>query len=134
MATGIEVVLGVVRDKAFGPLVMIGAGGVATDVWDDRAFLVPPFHESDAMRVLRSLRLWPLLAGFRGAPPAASADVAQLAARLGRLAVDVPEVAEIDINPVLVGPQQCVIVDAKVRLAPAAATSTDLPSQLRHPG
>ena len=106
MATGIELVLGVVRDKAFGPLVMIGAGGVATDVWDDRAFLVPPFHESDAMRVLRSLRLWPLLAGFRGAPPAASADVAQLAARLGRLAVDVPEVAEIDINPVLVGPQQ----------------------------
>jgi acyl-CoA synthetase (NDP forming)/GNAT superfamily N-acetyltransferase len=134
MAAGVEVVLGVVRDKAFGPLVMVGAGGVATDVWDDRAFLVPPFHESDAMRVLRSLRLWPLLAGFRGAPPAASSDVAQLAARLGRLAVDVPEVAEIDINPVLVGPQQCVIVDAKVRLAPAAATSTDLPSQLRHPG
>jgi acyl-CoA synthetase (NDP forming)/GNAT superfamily N-acetyltransferase len=133
MATGVELVLGVVRDPAFGPLVMIGAGGVATDVWDDRAFLLPPFHESDAMRVLRSLRLWPLLAGFRGAPPAASVEIAQLAARLGRLAIDVPEVAEIDINPVLVGPEGSVIVDAKVRLAHAEASSTDLPSQLRRP-
>ncbi len=131
MATGVELVLGVVRDPSFGPLVMIGAGGVATDVWNDRAFLVPPFHESDAMRVLQSLRLWPLLAGFRGASPAASAGVAQLAARLGRLAVDVPEVAEIDLNPVIVDAERCVIVDAKVRLAHAESSSTDLPSQLR---
>jgi acyl-CoA synthetase (NDP forming)/GNAT superfamily N-acetyltransferase len=132
MASGVEIALGVVRDAAFGPLVMIGAGGVATDVWDDRSFLLPPFAESDALRVLRSLRLWPLLAGFRGAPPAASADVARLAVRLGRLAVDVPEVAEIDLNPVMVGPDECVVVDAKLRLAPADV-SLDLPSQLRRP-
>jgi hypothetical protein len=130
MADGVELALGVVRDPAFGPLVMVGAGGVSTDVWDDRAFRVPPFHESDAMR----LRLWPLLAGFRGAPAAACADVARPAVSLGRLAVDVPEVAEIDINPVVVGPQHGVIVDAKVRLAHAGASSTDLPRQLRHSG
>ncbi|MCX6399299.1 MAG: GNAT family N-acetyltransferase [Propionibacteriales bacterium] len=133
MATGVELVLGVVRDPAFGPLVMVGAGGVATDVWDDRAFLVPPFAESEARRVLRSLRLWPLLAGFRGAPATAVGEVAQLAVRLGRLAVDVPEVAEIDLNPVMAGPQGCVVVDAKVRLAGAGAESTDLPRQLRRP-
>lgn len=134
MASGVELVLGVVRDPAFGPLVMVGAGGVATDVWDDRAFLVPPFSESEALRVLRSLRLWPLLAGFRGAPPAATGEVAQLVVRLGRLAVDVTEVAEIDLNPVMAGPQGYVVVDAKVRLAGGGQDPTDLPRQLRRPG
>lgn len=134
METGVELVLGVVRDPAFGPLVMLGAGGVATDVLDDRAFLVPPFAASEASRVLRSLRLWPLLAGFRGAPAAASGEIAELAARLGQLAVDVPEVAEIDLNPVMAGPWGCVVVDAKVRLAGAGEGATDLPRQLRRPG
>lgn len=133
MATGVELVLGLVRDPAFGPLVMLGAGGVATDVWDDRAFLVPPFAESEALQVLRSLRLWPLLAGYRGAPAAATSEIAQLAAQLGRLAVDVPEVAELDLNPVMAGPQGCVVVDAKLRLADIGGDATDPPRQLRRP-
>jgi len=132
MMSGVELAFGVVRDPAFGPMVMLAAGGIAVDAWDDRAFLLPPFHESDAMRVLRSLRIWPLLDGFRGAPPAAAREAASLAARLGRLALDVPELAEVDLNPVMVGPQSCVVVDAKVRLASAPDTPTDLPSQLRH--
>lgn len=131
MVAGVELAFGVVRDASFGPLVMIAAGGVAVDALDDRAFLLPPFHDSDAMRVLRSLRIWPLLDGFRGAAPAATWDAARLAARLGRLAVDVPELAEVDLNPVMVGPQSCAVVDAKVRLAPAPDTATDLPRQLR---
>lgn len=134
MEQGVEVVLGVVRDPAFGPLVMMGAGGVATDLWDDRSFLVPPFHESDVMRVLRTLRVWPLLAGFRGAAPVASDDLAHLAVQLGRLSVDVPEVAEIDLNPVLVGTEGCAVVDAKLRLADAGPGPVDRPSQLRRPG
>jgi acyl-CoA synthetase (NDP forming) len=132
MVRGVELALGVVRDAAFGPLVMIAAGGVAVDALDDRAFLLPPFHETDVMRVLRSLRVWPLLDGFRGSPPAASWDAAQLAAQLGRLAVDVPEIAEVDLNPVMVGPESCVVVDAKLRLAAAPEAATDLPTQLRH--
>ncbi|GAA3811684.1 GNAT family N-acetyltransferase [Nocardioides panacisoli] len=133
MRSGVELALGVVRDPGFGPLVMLAAGGVAVDALDDRAFLVPPFHEDDALRVLRSLRVWPLLDGFRGAAPAATRDVARLAERLGRLAVDVPEVAEIDLNPVMVRPDGCAVVDAKLRLASASDAATDLPSQLRRP-
>jgi len=131
MASGVEIVLGLIRDPAFGPMVMIGAGGVATDVWDDRAFLLPPFGEAEALRVLRSLRLWPLLEGFRGTPPAATGQLARLATRLGQLAVDVPEVAELDLNPVMVGPDHCTVVDAKLRLAPAGTAGTDQPRQLR---
>jgi acyl-CoA synthetase (NDP forming)/GNAT superfamily N-acetyltransferase len=133
MATGVELALGVVRDPSFGPMVMIAAGGIATDALDDRAFLLPPFSESEALRVLRSLRISPLLDGFRGMAPVAIGEVARLAAQLGRLAVDVPEVAEVDLNPVMAGPAGCAVVDVKLRLATAPALSADLPSQLRRP-
>lgn len=131
MVSGVELAFGVVRDPSFGPMVMIAAGGVAVDALDDRAFLLPPFHESDVLRVLRALRVWPLLDGFRGAPPAATAEAAELAVRLGRLALDVPEVTEVDLNPVMVGPERCFVVDAKVRLRPAPDAATDGPRQLR---
>lgn len=131
MVPGVEVALGVVRDPVLGPLVMVAAGGVTTDVLDDRAFLVPPFDAAEAGRVLRTLRTWPLLDGFRGAPRAATRDLAELAARVGRLAVDVPEVVELDLNPVLVAPDGCSVVDAKLRLAPADALHLDRPRQLR---
>ena len=103
MARGVEIALGVVRDPALGPLVMVAAGGVATDVWDDRAFLVPPLSRADASRALRSLRIWPLLEGFRGSAPADVAGLERLVLSVGRLAADVPELAELDLNPVLVG-------------------------------
>ena len=103
MAKGVEVALGVVRDPSLGPLVMVAAGGVQTDVWDDRVFLVPPVTGADAARAVRSLRIWPLLDGFRGAPPADVASLEQILVDLGRLAADVREVAELDLNPAMVG-------------------------------
>lgn len=133
MVSGVEVALGVVRDPSLGPLVMVAAGGVATDVWDDRAFLLPPFDAGEAERVLRGLRIAPVLEGYRGAPAAAIREVAQLATRLGRMAVDVPEVAEIDLNPVMVGTRSCAVIDAKVRLSSADPASLDAPRQLRRP-
>jgi len=131
MVSGVELALGVIRDRAMGPMVMVAAGGVATDVWDDHAFLLPPFDDGEALRALRSLRTWPLLDGFRGSSPAAVDDIARLVGALGRLAVDVPEVAELDLNPVMVGPDGCHVVDAKLRLALADVASRDLPRQLR---
>jgi acyl-CoA synthetase (NDP forming)/GNAT superfamily N-acetyltransferase len=131
IASGTEVALGLVRDPVLGPLVMVAAGGIATDVWDDRAFLVPPLSRSDAARAVRSLRAWPLLDGFRGA---AKGDVAALEAMLvalGRLALDLPEVAELDLNPVLVGAEGCAVVDAKVRLAAPVGPDSAAPRQLR---
>lgn len=131
MVSGAEVALGVVRDPALGPLVMVAAGGIATDVWDDRAFLVPPIARADAQRAVRSLRVWPLLDGFRGAPRGDVAGLESMIEALGRLAIDVPEVAEMDLNPVLVGPEGCLVVDAKVRLAAPVGPDTAAPRQLR---
>lgn len=129
MVDGVEVALGVVRDSALGPLVMIAEGGVATELSDDRILLVPPFSTGEVMAALRRMRLWPRLAGFRGAPPAAADRLAATAAALGRFAVDVPDVAELDLNPVVVGSDDVAIVDLKLRLAPGVPL--DRPRQLR---
>jgi acyl-CoA synthetase (NDP forming)/GNAT superfamily N-acetyltransferase len=113
---GVEVALGIVRDPGFGPLVMVAAGGVNTDVWNDRVFLVPPLSDGDADRAIRSLRTWPLLAGFRGADPVDVVALRDVLVRLARLAVDVPHVAEVDLNPVLVTREGVAVVDVKMRL------------------
>ncbi|MGZ4463748.1 MAG: bifunctional acetate--CoA ligase family protein/GNAT family N-acetyltransferase [Nocardioides sp.] len=134
MSTGVEVALGIVRDPGFGPLVMLAAGGVATDVWDDRAFLLTPVTAQDAARALRSLRIHPLLDGYRGAPPVDADALAGLVVALGQLATDVPQVAEVDLNPVLAGPDGTVLVDVKVRLAPGRRVDAGIPRRLRSPG
>jgi acyl-CoA synthetase (NDP forming) len=131
MESGVEVALGVVRDPALGPLVMVAAGGVATDVWDDRVFLLPPVTVADAQRALRGLRMWPLLQGFRGAPAADVAHLEELVVNLGRLAVDVPEIAELDLNPVMVGERDCSVVDVRLRLASTDEPGHGAPRQLR---
>lgn len=131
MAQGVEVALGVVRDPSLGPLVMVATGGVATDVWDDRVFLVPPVTGADASRAVRSLRIWPLLEGYRGAPPADVAALEQMLVNLGRLAADVREVAELDLNPVMVGEHGCAVVDVKLRLAAPVGPDPAAPRQLR---
>jgi hypothetical protein len=131
MGSGVEIALGLVRDPALGPLVMVAAGGVTTDVLDDRVFLVPPLTSVDASRAVRSLRSWPLLDGFRGSALVDVAALERLVLAVGRLAVDVPEVAELDVNPVLVGPSGCTVVDIKVRLAECVGPDLAAPRQLR---
>lgn len=123
MARGVEVAVGLVRDPVFGPLVMVAAGGVEVDVWNDRAFLMAPVSAGDAARAVRSLRIWPLLAGHRGAPPVDVAALEDLVVAVGRLGEEVPEVAEMDLNPVMVAPEGCTVVDVRVRLAEATERS-----------
>ncbi|MBJ7356102.1 bifunctional GNAT family N-acetyltransferase/acetate--CoA ligase family protein [Nocardioides sp.] len=131
MASGVEVALGVVRDPALGPLVMVAAGGVATDVWDDRVFLVPPLSHADASRAVRSLRIWPLLEGYRGSAPADVASLERLVLAVGRLAADVRELAELDLNPVMVSPDGYAVVDVKMRLSAPVGPDPTAPRQLR---
>lgn len=133
VVSGTEIALGVVRDPRFGPLVMVGAGGVATELWDDRAYLLPPVSRRDAARAIRSLRIWPLLQGFRGAPAGDVAGLEDLLVGLGRLADDVPAVVELDLNPVVVGPDRCHLVDVKVRLEDGPALDAGVPRRLRRP-
>ena len=131
VVAGIEVALGLVRDPVLGPLVMVAAGGVNTDVWDDRVFLLPPIGTRDAARAVRSLRVAALLAGHRGAAAGDVDALVALVVQLGCLAEAVPEIAELDLNPVLVGPHGCSVVDAKVRLAAGRVLDAGVPRRLR---
>ncbi|MFN8039878.1 MAG: GNAT family N-acetyltransferase [Acidimicrobiales bacterium] len=116
--SGVETIIGVVQDLAFGPLVMFGMGGVATELLADRTFRVLPLTDVDAAEVVRSLRGSPLLFGYRGSPPADTAALEAMLGRVGQLADDIPELAELDLNPVVVSERGAVAVDVKVRVAP----------------
>ena len=113
--TGVEVSLGIVNDGQFGPLVMIGAGGVLIELLGDRRLALPPFDETYAVRLINSLRVARLLRGFRGAPAVDVDSLARAASRLSVLAADLgAELAELDINPVIVNANGAVAVDALV--------------------
>ncbi|WP_432479286.1 GNAT family N-acetyltransferase [Nocardioides sp. GXQ0305] len=133
VVSGVEIALGVARDPTFGPLVMVAAGGVATGVLDDRVFLMPPFSRQDAARAIRSLRSWPLLDGYRGAPRVDLASLEDLLLGLGELSGDVPQLAELDLNPVMCRPDGTIVVDAKVGLGDTADTDEGVPRRLRGP-
>jgi len=118
-APGVETIVGVVQDPLFGPLVMFGMGGIATELLGDRSFRILPLTDIDAAELIRSLRSSPLLFGYRGSPPVAVGELEQLLQRVARLAGAVPELAELDINPVIVSPHGIAAVDARMKLVPA---------------
>jgi len=105
-----------VQDPVFGPLVAFGPGGVFAELIGDAAFRLAPLTDVDAEELVTGGKAGRLVAGFRGAAAADSAALQDLVHRLGRLAEDVPEVSELDLNPVIAGPNGCVAVDARVRL------------------
>jgi acetyl coenzyme A synthetase (ADP forming)-like protein len=116
---GVEMLAGVVHDPQFGPVVACGAGGVDVELLKDVAVRLTPLTTEDASTMVRELRTFPRLHGFRGAPVANVPAFEDLLVRLGALADDLPDVAEVDCNPVLVSASGAVIVDARVRVARA---------------
>jgi acyl-CoA synthetase (NDP forming)/RimJ/RimL family protein N-acetyltransferase len=114
-----EMVVGMVRDALFGPIVMAGSGGVLTDLMADRRWRGLPLTDLDAVEMVRSLRCAPLLAGYRGAEPADEAAVLDVLHRVAWLAETLPEIAELDINPLNAAPSGAVAVDAKLHITPA---------------
>ena len=122
---GVEMALGVVRDAQFGPLVMVAAGGVLIETLGDRRLALPPLDETRASRLIDRLDARPLLDGVRGAPGADAASLALAMARLSFLALDLGNfIDSIDVNPIIVGPQGCVAVDALVEPVPHGASIT----------
>ena len=115
---GTEVIIGVAQEPVFGPLVVFGLGGVATDVLADRAARLAPLTDTDADELIRSIRSAPLLLGYRGAHPADLAALQDTLLRVSRLADDIPEIAELDLNPVIARPDGVSAVDARIRLTP----------------
>ncbi len=116
---GTEVIIGVAQEPVFGPLVIFGLGGVATDVLGDHVARLAPLTDTDADEVIRSIRSAPLLMGQHGSPAASLPALQQMLLRISRLADDLPEVAELDLNPVIARPDGAFAVDARIRLAPA---------------
>ena len=112
----VELLAGVVQDPMFGPLVAFGPGGALAELIGDAGFRLAPLTDVDAGELVTAGKAGRLVAGFRGAPPASAPLLAELLVRLGRLAEDLPEVAELDLNPVLAGPEGCTAVDARVRV------------------
>ena len=114
---GVELLVGALQDPVFGPLVAVGPGGTLAELIGDACFRLAPLTDVDAEELTRQGKAGRLLAGFRGSEPADTPAVADLLLRIGRLVDEVPEIAELDLNPVLVGPDGCVAVDARVRVA-----------------
>jgi acyl-CoA synthetase (NDP forming) len=119
MVTGTlaEILLGLRRDPVYGVTLTLGMGGVTAELLADTVTLVLPCTEAQVLEALHRLRLWPLLDGYRGRPRADTAALAEIAVRLGRLMLADPTLEEIEINPILLGAQGAVAVDALIRRA-----------------
>jgi len=121
---GVELLVGAVQDPVFGPLVAFGPGGVYAELIGSTRFALAPLGEIDVDELISSGNAAKLVDGWRGGPAADRAAVADLIHRVGRLAEDFPEVAELDLNPVIARPNGCIAVDARVRLRRLAATAS----------
>ena len=116
---GAEVMIGVVQEPVFGPLVVFGSGGAATEMHGDSVTRLTPLTDTDAEEMIHAARTAPLLAGDRGTPPADTAALADVLLRVSRLADDLPEVSQLDLNPVIARPDGVWCVDVRVRISPA---------------
>jgi acetyltransferase len=109
-----ELILGSKRDPVFGSVIMVGMGGVAAEVFRDRALGLPPLNESLTRQMLESLTSWPLLQGYRGKPGVNIDRLVEIIMRFSYLVADYPEIKELDVNPLLVTPEDVVALDARV--------------------
>ena len=110
----VEMILGIKKDSVFGTVLMVGMGGITAELFGDKALGFPPLNERLARHMIESLKIYPLLAGYRGAPPKNIDKLIQVLIRLSYLAADYPEITELDINPLLVTPDDAVALDARI--------------------
>ena len=117
-APGTEMIVGVVHDPRFGPVVACGAGGTLVEVLRDVAVRLTPLTERDAREMIADLKIAPALAGVRGRPPGDVDALTDVLIRVGAVVEDFPQIAELDCNPVIVHEHGATIVDVRVRVAP----------------
>jgi acetyl coenzyme A synthetase (ADP forming)-like protein len=111
-----ELLAGIVQDPLFGPLVALGPGGVFAELIGDAGIRIAPLTDEDAKELVLGGKTGTLVRGYRGKPPADADSIVDLVLRLSQLGEDLPEVAELDLNPVLARPDGCVAVDVRVRV------------------
>jgi len=113
---GIETIVGVTQDPSFGPLILFGSGGIYAELIKDIAIRLHPLTDLDAKELVVSIKMAKLFEGFRGSPPSDTQAIEDLLLRLSALVDDVPQIAELDFNPVKAMPrgQNYWIVDARI--------------------
>lgn len=116
---GVEMIVGVVHDRQFGPVVACGAGGVMVELIKDVSVRLAPLSRRDAEEMVRELKSYPLLTGYRGASAGDVGALVDTVLRVSALVEDLPQIAELDLNPILVHEHNVTVVDARVRVAPA---------------
>jgi acetate---CoA ligase (ADP-forming) len=117
---GVELIVGVVHDHSFGPVLACGAGGIAAELVRDVTVRITPVTDVEAREMVRSLRTFPLLDGYRGASRCDLPAIYDVLLRVSAMVEAHPEIAELDCNPLIAGPRDVVIVDARVRVETAA--------------
>jgi acetate---CoA ligase (ADP-forming) len=120
ISEGVEVMIGMTLDPLFGPLIGFGLGGIHVEILKDVCFRVTPITDRDAAEMVRAIKGYPLLEGYRGYPAADIPAIENLLMRVARLVEELPEISELDLNPVIALPpgRGCQIVDARIRVVP----------------
>ncbi len=113
---GLELIIGLIRDPQFGPTVMFGLGGIFVEVYRDVSFRVAPLSEYDADSMMREIKAYKLLTGFRGMEPVDLEALKDALIKVGQIGLDIEEIAEMDLNPVIAYPKGIKVVDARIIL------------------
>ncbi len=119
ISSGEEVILGIKRDPSFGPVIMFGLGGLYVEVFRDVSFRVAPVDESIADSMIKQIKSYKILNGIRGRAPRDIAAIKECLMRLSQLAIDCPQIEEMDINPLIVLNEGmgCLVADARIKLS-----------------
>jgi acetyltransferase len=120
---GAELILGSKQDPIFGSVLMVGLGGITAELFQDRALELPPIQHRLALRMLESLRSWPLLNGYRGRPKANIDQIIEIMLRFSTMITEQPRILEADINPLLISENQLLALDARFVIAPPTNTA-----------
>jgi len=115
---GIETIAGVIQDPSFGPLIMFGIGGIYAELLKDVAVRLHPLTDLDARELVSSIKMAKMLQGFRGSPPADTQSIEDLLLRISAMIEDMPQISELDLNPVKVMPrgEGYWVVDARIAI------------------
>ncbi len=111
---GTETIIGIHRDPKFGPLLMFGLGGIYVEAYRDVSFRLAPIRELSADNMITQIRGSKILQGFRGQPPADTKAIAECIERLSQLSIELPDVAELDVNPLVAFASGCKALDARI--------------------
>ena len=114
--SGVEVIVGMSKDPQFGPVLMFGLGGILVEVLKDVSFRIVPVAERDAREMIREIKGYPVLQGYRGQKPASIPALEQLILKVSQFVEKNPQIKELDLNPVFAYPDKAVAIDARIIL------------------